>query len=55
MAKRGTPLPFSLREEIRLWRTEESIRRVANRLRVSINTVRKYEAKFDTNLKTKAG
>lgn len=55
MAKRGTPLSFSLRQEIRQWRAAESIRRVAERLKVSINTVRKYEPKFDTELKTKAG
>lgn len=42
MTNRGRPLPYTLREQIKQQRTAASIRRVAESLRVSPNTVRKY-------------
>jgi len=51
MANRGTPLPWSLRQKIAALRKSEeplSIRAIASMLGVSVNTVRKYENKFDT-------
>lgn len=48
MAARGKPLAFSVRQQIKERRPETPIRKVASTLRVSPNTVRKYESKFDT-------
>lgn len=47
MAKRGTPLPATLRKEIRQVREHSSIRHTAKVLEISRNTVRKYGSKFD--------
>lgn len=52
MAERGRPIPFSAREEIKARRESESLRAVASKVGVAVNTVRKYENKFDTKPKT---
>lgn len=49
MARRGTPLPFDQRRMIQDFRrARETIREIARKLGLSVNTVRKYEGKFDT-------
>lgn len=48
MAERGKPLAFSKREEIKSRRPTEPLRKVAAEIGVAVNTVRKYERKFDT-------
>lgn len=49
MAQRGRPLPFQVREQIKVLRPEKPLREVAKITKTAINTVRKYETKFDTN------
>jgi hypothetical protein len=48
MADRGKPLAFAKREEIQSRRPAEPLRKVAAQVGVAVNTVRKYERKFDT-------
>jgi transposase-like protein len=42
MAKRGVPLPFAKRQEIKTLRETMGIKRTARALELSRNTVRKY-------------
>lgn len=49
MAQRGRPLPFQVREQIKVLRPERTVREVAKTLQVSKNTVTKYASKFGTN------
>jgi response regulator of citrate/malate metabolism len=48
MATKGRPIPFSLREEIKARRAEDTVRKVAQTLQVSKTTVQKYGHKYGT-------
>ena len=49
MARRGTPLPLAVKEDIKERRKRgDSLRTIAGALRLAVNTVRKYTRKIDT-------
>jgi response regulator of citrate/malate metabolism len=48
MAARGTPLPFNVRQQIKEQRASETVRRIADTLKVSKTTVQKYGGKYGT-------
>ena len=48
MAERGRPLAFAVREQVKELRATETVRRVAEQLRLSKTTVQKYQGKFGT-------
>lgn len=50
MARRGTPLPYSIRERLRERSQTEPIKRIAREEGVSRNTVRKYRDKSKTRM-----
>lgn len=45
MAQRGKPIPFALKEQIKVRTAAEPVKRVARELGVSKNTAKKYRAK----------